>query len=80
MFNIISNDEESIIKQLVSSLAVNDNKTVVIELPSTLKHADNIVIQGYTFYKMCQFTYLGTTISDINGWSIKLNDQIETEN
>jgi hypothetical protein len=57
-------------------LNVNDSKTKVMELLPKNNQVDNIVIQGHTFEKVHQFTYLGTSISGNNDWSIELNSRI----
>jgi hypothetical protein len=57
-------------------LNVNDNKTKVMELLPGNNQVDNVVIQGHTFEKVRQFTYLGTSISGNNDWSIELNSRI----
>jgi hypothetical protein len=42
---------------------VNGNKTKVMELLSKNNQANNAKIEGHTFTKEYQFTYLGTIIS-----------------
>ncbi|VVC43813.1 HMG-I/HMG-Y, DNA-binding, conserved site [Cinara cedri] len=44
-----------------------------MELLPENNHVDNVVIQGHTFEKVHQFTYLGASISGNNDWSIELN-------
>lgn len=44
-------------------LNVNDNKTKVMELLRENNQVENVVIQGHTFEKVHQFTYLEATIS-----------------
>jgi len=81
--NIIGDDEESV-KQCTAVL-INEaktiglnvnNKTKVMELLPGNNQVDNVVIQGHTFEKVRQFTYLGTSISGNNDWSIELNSRI----
>lgn len=54
-------------------LNLNDDKTKVMELLRENNQVKNVVIQGHTFEKVHQFTYLGATISGNNDWSIELN-------
>jgi hypothetical protein len=57
-------------------LNVNDNKTKVMELLPENNQVENVVIQGHTFKKVHQFTYLGAAISSNNDWPIELNTRI----
>jgi len=47
-----------------------------MELLREYNQVENVVIQGHTFEKVHKFTYLGTSISGNNDWSIELNSRI----
>jgi len=54
---------------------LNDNKTKVMELSPDKNQVDNVVVQGHTFEKVHQFTYLGVSINCNNDWFIELNSR-----
>jgi len=47
-----------------------------MELLPDNNQVSNVVIQGHTFEKVHQFTYLGDSISGNYDWSIELNSRI----
>lgn len=82
--NIVGDDRESVAQinaavindEKAIELHVNDNKTKVMKLLPDNNQVHNVLIQGHTFEKVHQFTYLGASIRGNNDWIIKLTSRI----